>query len=87
MGEQNFLSKVVSGKKLDISKVKYFRGDIGIVMQTIPIDKADEDGKVTIEITPSETTAFVMDMKLQNTSTFIRETIHSRRWTFGDLFA
>ena len=53
MGEQNFLSKVVSGKKLDISKVKYSRGDIGIVMQTIPVDKTDEDGKVTIEITPS----------------------------------
>ncbi len=34
--------------------------------------------KITFLITPSESTAFIMDMKLQDTSTFVRKTIHSR---------
>ena len=52
--------------------------DIGLEMQTVPINKNDKKHEVTFIITPTETTAFIMDMKLGNTSSFIRETIHSR---------
>ena len=52
--------------------------DIGLELQTVPIHKTDKKHEVTFIITPTETTAFIMDMKLQNTSSFIRETIHSR---------
>ena len=52
--------------------------DIGLEMQTVPIHKNDKKHELTLIITPTETTAFLMNMKIQNTSSFIRETVHSR---------
>ncbi len=52
--------------------------DIGLVAQTIPIYKTDTANEITFVITPRETSALILDMRIQQTSDFILNTIRSR---------
>ena len=52
--------------------------DIGLTLQTIPIYRSDKENIITIEITPTEYSAFILDMRIQKTSEFILSTLRSR---------
>ncbi len=52
--------------------------DTGLVLQTVPISKTDIKNIIALAVTPTEVSAFVLDMRIQSTSDFILSTIRSR---------
>ncbi len=52
--------------------------DTGLVLQTVPISKTDIENEITLSITPTEVSAFIIDMRIQDASDFILGTIRSR---------
>lgn len=56
--------------------------DIGLTIQTVPVYGMIQDCEISLAVTPHETSAFLMDVRIQKTSEFILSTIRSRMWMF-----
>ncbi len=52
--------------------------DIGLVAQIVPLYWTDTGNEITLKVIPTETSAFIIDMRIQETSDFIYSAIRSR---------
>ncbi len=60
--------------------------DIGLVAQIVPIYWTDLGNEVTFVVTPTEVSAFIIDVRIQETSKFIYGTVRSRMFKLVSSF-
>lgn len=61
--------------------------DVGLSLHVVSLKQADKQGKIAIAITPTEYSAFILNMRIENEQRFVMGTVRSRMPMFiGSIF-